>query len=448
MKKSYLIAFILSSFLSASTDLDEALKLFNSGDFQNSYPLLQKLSESGSTANDLDFYLGRSAFEVGKYNEALFAFDRVLIEVDENNRAKVNRVKLELARTHLALGERESAKELFSEVLAENPPQIVKDKIHSILEESKKSKKKSYKWNFFANLETGYEENINSQPSVDSMRDYVNNPDIKPDSEIDSLYLQEMGGVGFSYLFGESSFSINSNLFAFNQNYFEDGDYDITYFALGVSPIYKMDSNRFEIPIKVENVNYGGENLLDTASIGFKASRYIETQYIKAIVFDIFTNYKLKDYESSRNDQDSNIFEYGLSAKIKYKENLLSLRYSTENESSKNDPTPNSNQTDKIINSIKIKYDRENIAGMFNLSLLYLFRNIVYDDYEAFESLNPNVSDGTRKDRYHSFRVGLSKEVMKNLYLDLGFNHIISNSNHTPIEYDKNIMSFGASYSF
>jgi len=446
--KKYLIILALYSALNASTDFNEALKLFNSGDFQKSYQIFHKLSENGIVINDLDFYLGRSAFEVGRYKEAFIAFDRVLIEADEDDKQKINRVKLELARTYLALGERESAKKLFNEVLADNPPQIVKDRIQTILEESNKDKEKSSRWNLFASFEAGYEENVNSQPSIDKLREFTKNSNLQSET-VDSLYLQEMGGVGFSYLFNKSGFSINSNLFAFNQNYFENDNYDIRYFAFGLSPVYRVDRNRFEIPLKAENVNYGGENLLNATSIGFKASRFIETKYIKAIVFEFFTNYKYKNYESSRDELDSNIFEYGLSTKIKYKNNYLALRYSTENESSKNSVVSGTNQTDKIINSIQLKYDRENIGKGINLSFAYLFKNFIYDDYRAKASIDDSKNSfKARKDRYHSLKIDISKEIMKSISLNLGYNYIISTSNYTPVEYDKNIISFGASYSF
>lgn len=448
MKKLIFTVFIFSSFLFSSTDFEKGETLFKSGNYREAFELFKDLSKDGGNSEKIDFYLGRSAFEVGEYNEALFAFERILIEADEREKVKINRVKLELGRVHLALGEKDSAKNLFNEVLNDNPPEDVKVNIISLLDSLHKAKKN---WNLslFANIEFGFEENINSQPSNNEMRDYINNNDLTLEDQIDSGYASETASINYGYIFGDSSFLVNSSLFGFNQNYFEKSDFDIQYLALALSPTYKSDKVKFEIPLKAENVQYGGEHLLNAYSVGLKGSRYIETEIVKAILFDIFTNYKKKSYsDKNSKENDSSIFEYGLSATFKYKENRFSLRYSTELESSKKSPTINANQTDKTINSFRMKYEREKLLEKVDFSLSYMFKNIVYDDYEAFKAINPKVSDGCRLDRYHNFRINFSREFFENFSGNIAFNYIINSSNHVPADYDKYIANIGFGYLF
>jgi len=437
---------LFSITLSASTYFDDGIKFFQSGEYNKSFAIFSQILEYGNSENDLDFYLGRSAFELGKFNEALFAFDRILIETDDRDWKKINRVKLELARTHLALGEKESAKKMFKSVLNSNPPEIVKSRILSILNSIKENKPQQQKWNIFANLEFGYETNINTQPSNKDMLDYTDNPDIKFDDGVESFYIQEMANIGYTHIFDNHAFIINSGLFGYNQNYIEDSDFDISYISFETALAYKKKSYKIESPLKVENVIYGGNPLLNTYSAGLKGVKYIETEFIKAISFGIFTNYKIKNFISEI-QPNSSIFKYGLSVMTKYKDYSFNLRYSTEYENSKDDIAIQNDQTNKIINSIFVKYDIDKIANRYDLSLTYYFRNIVYDNYEAFSSLN--LSDGTRTDRYNNVKINLSKNIfIKNLKTDIGFSYIKNFSNHVPAEYENMITSFGVSYIF
>ena len=448
--RKVVITILFSTTLFASTYFDDGVDYFKNGNFNQAYEVFYKLSNNGNGEKELDFYLGRSAFEVKKFDEALFSFDRVMIEVDERDSDKINRIKLELARTHLALEEVETAKKLFQEVLDSSPPKIVEEKILSILNSYKKEKPKPKEWNFFINIETGYETNIDSQPSNENMSNYINNPEIKPDEKLSSLYIQEMANIGYSHIFEDNSFIFNANLFGFNQNYVENSDFDISYLSLGVVPVFKQKSYQVSIPFKSEYIEYGGKELLTAHSIGLKGSKFIETDFIKAIMFDIFGNYKIKDYTDKNSEQDSSVFKYGLAVTTKYQQHRFNFRYSTEYETAENETIlKNTNITDKIINSISFKYDLKEVSNMFDLSFLYSFRNIVYDNYEAFTEINPAVSDGCRRDRYNSVKISFSKDIfMKNLNGEVGFNYIKNVSNHIPAEYNNFISSFGLSYIF
>lgn len=440
------LSILIHSTLFSSTYFDDGLQFFEKKDYTNAYKVFHQLFTDGNYRDNLDFYLGRSAFEVQKYNEALFAFDRVLIETE--NQVKIDRVKLELARTHLALGEKETAKKIFQEVLDNNPPKSVRIKIQLILNSQKKEVVERGEWNIFANLETGFETNINSQPSKEDMVKYIDNPEIEPEDSLDSVYFQEMGNIGYTYNFDDSGVILNSNLFAYNQNYIDNSDYDISYFSFGFSSIYKEKNYKVEMPFKVEYVGFGGKELLTAFTLGLKGSKYIETKFIKAVLFDVFANYKSKVYDEVNSEQDSTVFEYGLSLTTKYQKHLFNLRYSTEQESAENYIEANINQTDKIINSVKVKYVRAKVLDYFNLSLNYSFRNIVYEDYRALTSMNVESTEGCRNDKFHSFKIGFEKDINKNLSINTAVNFIVNESNHVPSDYDKEIYNLGLNYIF
>ena len=139
---------------------------------------------------------------------------------------------------------------------------------------------------------------------------------------------------------------------------------------------------------------------------------------------------------------------------IKQGDKTLFIKYGTEHENSKNNQIIGNNQTDKIINTISILYG-DRVFDTANLMFGYLFRNVIYDDYKALkksyfdQNLNlQKVTDGYRLDRFHSLKIGVSKEFFDGLSAELRYNYIINDSNHLPSDYSKSIYSFGVSYEF
>jgi tetratricopeptide (TPR) repeat protein len=452
-RSHYIFLFsIFPLILSATTEFDQGLSQFNSDNWKESYKIFKKLSKNGDRTNSLDFYLGRSAFELGNYKEALIAFERVEIETDDRDLIAKNRVKLELGRTHYALGEFQSSEKIFKEVLESNPPENVREKIEDLLNMSREKPRTKNLINLTINLEIGFEENINSNPSNEKMVEFLNNINSETEKQKDSLYLIESANIGLQSDFG-SGWGLSANILGLNQNYFETPQNDNLYLTANLSPFYRDGNYRFGMPIRIETIKYSNKHLLDLYNIGIKASRFIETQFVKAIILDIFTNFKKKDYETE-NSQDSKVWEYGLSSMIKHGNKTLFIKYGTEHENSKNDQIIGANQTDKIINTISFLYG-DRVFDTANLMFGYLFRNIIYDDYEALKKsyLDSNLNktktiDSCRLDRFHSLKIGVSKEFLNGLSAELRYNYIINDSNHLPSDYSKSIYSFGVSYEF
>lgn len=129
MKKILIICCIISSLLASSletfkSDYDQALKLYNSGDFQNASIQFYALSEVAPENVEVNFYLGRSSLELKHYDDAVSAFDRVLIL----NPSHV-RTKLELARLYFEIQQYDTAQSLLDGVLQEQLPLTVQENV-------------------------------------------------------------------------------------------------------------------------------------------------------------------------------------------------------------------------------------------------------------------------------------------------------------------------------
>ncbi len=80
-----------------------------------------------------NFAYGQLAYKMGKYDEAMAAYERMLIINSD-----LPRVKLELGLVHMALNNDAKAEELFNEVAAGNPPENVQKNIDTVLAELRK----------------------------------------------------------------------------------------------------------------------------------------------------------------------------------------------------------------------------------------------------------------------------------------------------------------------
>ena len=105
-----------------------------------------------------DFYYGLSAIETAHYDEALFAFERLVIR-----HSNQTRYRLELARTHFYLRNLIQSKYEFETVLQQNPPEPVQQNVHKFLR-SIANLQASIRPKLSASFSTatGYDSNINS----------------------------------------------------------------------------------------------------------------------------------------------------------------------------------------------------------------------------------------------------------------------------------------------
>ena len=155
----FLLLFIIFFTNLFASNFSDAIKLFEEKKYSQAYELFEKAFFEDMGNIEINFYLGRTAFELGLFKEAQVSFDRVLL-MNENH----TRAKLELGRTLLEKGSFLEAEKLFNEVYNSNPPEVVKQKIKFLLFQINQKKQKHY-FNLVFSLGRGFETNINNSIS-------------------------------------------------------------------------------------------------------------------------------------------------------------------------------------------------------------------------------------------------------------------------------------------
>lgn len=226
MKKILLSVAVASSLLLSNetqnisqTIIQKAMQSYQNKNYKVALEEFLKIKSFSDSAK-IDYYIGRSYYELGDYEQALAAYERVAINEPNNKR-----VILETAQTYFMLGMYDEARSRFNIILADpTVPEIVKSNILARLN-SIDSKTKKHFTNFAVLLGYGFDTNINNTTGIGSYSVYIpqlsTHLNLTPEKEKDSTF-QEMGAVfNHIYKYREDIALRNSATF-YRQVYTED----------------------------------------------------------------------------------------------------------------------------------------------------------------------------------------------------------------------------------
>lgn len=141
----------------ADSVLDQAQNLVNSKKYIQAYDLLAPLEDERAGQPDYDYIYGLTLLEAGEPSRAAFAFERCL-GTDPNN----GPCRVQMARTHLALGETVSSRKELDTIKQYNPPPEVKQLVEQYLGLTKKAETdKQRQIHHYLKLSTGHDTNVN-----------------------------------------------------------------------------------------------------------------------------------------------------------------------------------------------------------------------------------------------------------------------------------------------
>ncbi|HQI82736.1 MAG TPA: tetratricopeptide repeat protein, partial [Deltaproteobacteria bacterium] len=136
-----------------------AQEQMQAGNFPVAYTILSDLFREDPGNVEVNFSLGRAAFETGRVEEAVMAFERVLMIRPDTPRAK-----LEIARCYYQLGAYDMAERSFREVLAGDPPEQVRKNIESHLRAITASRREHF-FQGIVSAGVDWDDNVNVAPT-------------------------------------------------------------------------------------------------------------------------------------------------------------------------------------------------------------------------------------------------------------------------------------------
>lgn len=153
------LAFTLSPLAQATSSdplLAQADQLISQGQAQAAFDLLAPVEDERAGDPDYDYLLGLAALETGKGGVAAFAFERCLATDPRNGPCRV-----QMARTHLALGENGSAREELKAVQESQPPREVSDLVTRYLGAlTQREQDEKQRLDFHVQVGAGHDSNV------------------------------------------------------------------------------------------------------------------------------------------------------------------------------------------------------------------------------------------------------------------------------------------------
>jgi len=407
--------------------LQEAKQSFETKEFEKAYGFFENLSTEMATNAEVQFYLGLSAMELQKYDEALAAFDRVLM-LDPNH----TRTKLEIARVYYISEQYEQASVEVRSILTENLPFEVKksvDAFKATLEE----KLKKEAWLATVSIGAMYDSNANNQ-----FNDTIKLPGSEK-AKSDS-YLYSTAGLTHIYDIGERGdwFVESNGLFYLKMNR-HITDNNLALFSLSTKPYYSEGQYRIGFPISFDRVYLSGEGYAKVLQGGIEGSYLLDEQSMLLAGLILKRSY----YEDD-NTLDANSHVWSLTYKRSVGDDpiIFSIGINYENISEVRGSGINVTAdawTHKIEASKELMPD---LVG----SISYAYKYKDYDKQDAKLSL---ISiDPHRKDKESTYGVGLSYMLDKTSSINAIISYANQNSTQEPYEYDKTTIGINYIKSF
>lgn len=407
---------------------DEAVKIYDAHNYAKAYELFNTLWELSPEDAEVNFYLGRSALELKKYDDAAIAFDRVLI-FNPNH----TRTRLEMARLYFETKQYEAAQAELDGTLSETLPQNIQDMVTS-MQKTIAQQQSNHLFRGTLMLALDYDTNI----ANDVGRGVTQNIFTSINDKRKSAGIAEILLFNHAYDMGEKgSWAWESNFMAYNKNMTQYADRDLLIFTLASGPTYTFDTYKLSFLASYDNVNLGSDAYLGTGGMSINLKKIISPTLVAEA--DISKKRTIYDAQSSTSDFDSMIYTFGIRKSIGDDPWLLStyLSYKDDKERA-NDATQYG--ISKAEWAYKIELSKELSKGLRGL-VAYTYKDIDYDEYDAFFLIN-------RKDKENYYNMGLTYAIDKQSVLMLNHSYTDHNSNNALGQYTKNVTSVAYMRSF
>lgn len=259
----------------AAADFKSALKLYEDKDYEASYEAFKELANSDYTQVEYNYYMARSAFFVKKYNEAISAYERILIEYPNNGRSK-----LELGRIYYVLHRYTQARKYLNDVLRSDAPVVVKNNIRyylALMEENErlaaKSPQQKPKKNTVLVTLLGslfYDTNLNYSPENDALT--LPSGTLSSASDIGAWGTEQMLIVNHRYENpAKYDFAIKNDLTLYNKLAPGNSDFNILYGSYAPAMSFQRGRWVLDAGISLDAMNYGKNPYLVSYGLAPKA---------------------------------------------------------------------------------------------------------------------------------------------------------------------------------
>lgn len=403
----------------ASDHFTEGKHLFRSGEYQKAHAELMQAFREDPANLDISFFMGQTAFELGDFEGAVAAFERILI-IEPH----APRVKLELAKAYLKLNSPQVAKKYFHEVLETNPPAVVRQNIQRFLTIIEESERSHFLSGF---VEAGmlYDNNVGVFPNSDTV--IIGGLPISLDGKQEGdTGLQLSAGLKHLYRLGTSPYSWKTDLVTYNRFYQDINDENINYIGVATGISRQTDQTLWEIQVDTGQVNRDAERYLNLVGVNLIHRCLLS----KSLYLNVSVALQDKDY-NEYDEQDATAWMVSFNPTLDYGINRFSVITGLEFE--------NADADFYSYERFTAGFHYERILPLdFRIYSSFRYQKTSYDDEMPLFGVD-------RDDKQLNFEVGIVKTLWRSidhqnsLSVKVSNNYARADSNIELYEYNKNV---------
>lgn len=436
-KKILFLSLFITSLLFSNevvTSYDQALKLFKEKNYKKAYGIFSSLSKNDLENQFLNFYLGRSAYELGEYDLAISYYDRILFAQPNNLRAK-----LETAQSNLMLKNYSQAIKTFNDVLVNaNTPADIKKSIEAKLAYINNTMQKHFISGALV-FDLSYDSNVNNSATAGEYSVFV--PQLGTDltlsnstKEESDYYYDAIAVLNHVYKYKEN-ISLNNNLVVYTQDYDTKKDSNIDVVSLTSTPTFIEGQNKYGVGIGMDYINFNDKAYIKNYSLILSNSHIFSQASLNDITFKMSKKLYAQD-----TDKPKNAYVFDLTNNLKYKTEkygLFTLKTSFNKELA-----IKTTRTDVTKKSFEINLENSlALASEYNLNTTLGSKKVIYRDTDV-NFLNRRV------DQINTLSIGITKPLRKNLLFALKGTVTNNMSNQAPFDYKKQLIKSSLIYTF
>lgn len=410
----------------ADAQVKEGISSFSKKNYERSYELFNEAIRKYPQNPQLFYYYGRSALETKRYDEAIEAFEKVLI-LDPSH----TRTKLELARAYYESGQLDEAQRLLKEAKEDpNMPQKVRDNVEGLLQVISMKKQEAIV-NGFLIVGLGWDSNVNSDIGDDTFYIPRLNINVTGNKEQHDYLNNNMLGINYIKDFGdEGNWVFKSNAVLLNTNYMQYVDKNLAGVVLTAGPSFYGSDYELYFPLSYTKIVQGAVPYVQNYSVGVRWTK----KFDKTLMLSLGYKYAKTLYQESNNDKDTaqSSFTLNLNKQLSEKWALgFATKYATSSATRPKIATEGNVANTELEGMLNATYS---ITDTIDLSTGVQLKRTNYKEDDIFFG-------SKREDTYRNFMFSSLYKIdrVQSLRGDVGL--IKSDSTHPPYEYDKTTVS-------
>lgn len=407
------------------------------GNASSAYTILDNLFFDHMGSIDVNHYLARAASENEAYDEALAAYERLLI-LDEFN----PQYNLEVARLYVDTAAYTDAKGILRALKDLNASQ---QKEKEELLKRIEAARDRWTWIALSNLTTGYDSNVKSAAERETLNDYYTSdlnttvPSTVTDPVGDLFASGMVNIIGIYDIGKKDGFYLQGMLTGLAKLYLSQNDFNLL-FAKGVGTLgYKLGNIKITLPLEGDHVNFGGKNLLNSVAAAPSVNIKHNAQYSSAYTL----RYQRKRYIDTANSS-KNTHNAIANASLIYHDKIHTITLGYRGQYAWKVSTSSSDQY--------LEFLAHNMSANYTAKLPYrltanakiLFRKIFYTGDNA-KLLNSTTN---RQDDQSGLTLGVKHKLMPKLSVGAQYGFSNNSSNFVPLTYIKHTIQLMADYRF